>query len=383
MENISKIIGVKYMNRKRDINMESIKNYEQDMKDLEELLSAINLNSDTNEVSSKLEKDGENNMNSLQVLEHNGERVLMTKQLAEYYGSSENNLKHNFQNNKARFRESKDYFLLKGNELKEFKRKGNDITLAGNSIVTNSHLVPKNVNTLYLWTETGALRHSKILDTDEAWDQFKVLEDCYFQVKNEVVEKQEQKHENVYVVSKDDVSKILGGFNELMAHISFVISQNNSVINNMGKIVEQLQQSKPGLKYPEQSCLVDSTPQEIFNDIFVKPVLENGAETKEVTLHNGMVATVLVEKHPNDQAVEKLAKQLNDNSLNSNQTYKKIYREMEKYDVNWSYYRRAYKKRHNIKSRNKVIPKSDIIKESQKLTNLFDNAVSSLLQKEG
>lgn len=362
--------------------MENIKNYEEDMKDLEELLSAINLNSDTNEVPSKLEKDGENNMNSLQVLEHNGERVLMTKQLAEYYGSSENNLKNNFKRNKARFRDGKDYFILKGNELKEFKREVTNNDLAENSKVTISHLVPKNVNTLYLWTETGALRHSKILDTDEAWEQFKMLEDCYFQVKNEVVEKQEQKHENVCVVSKDDVSKILGGFNELMTHISFVISQNNSVINNMEKIVEQLQQSKPGLKYPEQSNLVDSTPQEIFNDIFVKPVLENGAETKEVTLHNGMVATVLVEKHPLDKAVEKLAKQLNDNSLYCNQTYKKVYREMEKRDINWGYYRRAYKKRHNIKSHKTSITKLNIVKESDKLTSLFNDAINTLSKKE-
>ena len=37
--------------------------------------------------------------------------------------------------------------------------------------------------TLYLWTERGASRHCKILDTEKAWEQFDHLEDTYFRVK--------------------------------------------------------------------------------------------------------------------------------------------------------------------------------------------------------
>ncbi len=36
---------------------------------------------------------------------------------------------------------------------------------------------------LYLWTERGANRHCKILDTDKAWEQFDSLEETYFRVK--------------------------------------------------------------------------------------------------------------------------------------------------------------------------------------------------------
>ncbi|ENT3909961.1 P22AR C-terminal domain-containing protein, partial [Escherichia coli] len=33
---------------------------------------------------------------------------------------------------------------------------------------------------LILWTERGAARHAKMLETDQAWDVFEKLEDCYF-----------------------------------------------------------------------------------------------------------------------------------------------------------------------------------------------------------
>ena len=36
---------------------------------------------------------------------------------------------------------------------------------------------------MYLWTERGANRHCKILDTDKAWEQFDNLEETYFKVK--------------------------------------------------------------------------------------------------------------------------------------------------------------------------------------------------------
>lgn len=112
-------------------------------------------------------------MNNLQIIEHEGIRVLTTKQLAEAYETTETNIKTNFNRNKERFIEGRDYYLLKGAELKEFK-----------NYVTDSNLVDSRAPQLYLWTERGANRHSKILDTDMAWKQFDVLEETYFKVKS-------------------------------------------------------------------------------------------------------------------------------------------------------------------------------------------------------
>lgn len=111
-------------------------------------------------------------MNQLQIIEHEGIRVLTTQQLAENYETTENNIKQNFKRNKERFVEGRDYYLLKDKDLKAFK-----------DLVTNSHLVNPRTPQLYLWTERGANRHSKILDTDRAWRQFDVLEETYFKVK--------------------------------------------------------------------------------------------------------------------------------------------------------------------------------------------------------
>ena len=111
-------------------------------------------------------------MYNLQIIEREGQRVLTTQQLAEGYGASENNIKNNFANNKVRFIEGKHYYFVQGEQLKEFKNQVNDIDL-----------VPKHTASLYLWTEKGALRHAKILDTDQAWDVYEQLEDTYFRAR--------------------------------------------------------------------------------------------------------------------------------------------------------------------------------------------------------
>lgn len=111
------------------------------------------------------------NVNDKQVVavEWNGERVITTAQLADVYGTSVDNVRVNFNNNKARFIEGKHYYLLKGEELRTFKNNVNDI-----------YAVKPNINQIYLWTKRGASRHCKILDTEKAWEQFDCLEENYF-----------------------------------------------------------------------------------------------------------------------------------------------------------------------------------------------------------
>lgn len=115
-------------------------------------------------------------MNSKMVpIEHKGQRVITTELLAQVYETDTNNIKVNFNRNKDKFKEGIHYFLLQGDDLRAFKRE-----------VTESNLVAPNVNQLYLWTERGANRHCKILDTPKAWEQFDNLEETYFLVKEQV-----------------------------------------------------------------------------------------------------------------------------------------------------------------------------------------------------
>lgn len=98
--------------------------------------------------------------------------VITTELLAQLYGTEANNIKVNFTRNADRFVCGKHYFKLESAELRDFKNK-----------VTQSNLVANRAKHLILWSERGAARHAKMLETDQAWEVFEKLEDCYFSKK--------------------------------------------------------------------------------------------------------------------------------------------------------------------------------------------------------
>lgn len=106
--------------------------------------------------------------------------VVTTAQLAEFYGVDVKNIQQNFKRNASRFIQGKHYFKIEGDELREFKHKPSLRGLVDDNKATESHLVSPNAKHLIVWTERGAARHAKMLDTDHAWDVFERLEDCYF-----------------------------------------------------------------------------------------------------------------------------------------------------------------------------------------------------------
>lgn len=106
-------------------------------------------------------------------LEFKNQRIILTKTLADEYGTEEKNIQMNFTRNDKRFIEDKHYFKLEGQALKDFK----------NSLPTESREPLKFVPQLILWTDRGAARHAKILDTDEAWEVYEALEENYFNPK--------------------------------------------------------------------------------------------------------------------------------------------------------------------------------------------------------
>lgn len=108
-------------------------------------------------------------MNQPKIVELNGQRLLTTEQLADFYGATEIQIQQNFSNNRDKFTEGKHYFLLKGDALRDFKNR-----------LDNFELVGKRASSLILWTKRGASRHSKMLGTEQAWDMFDELEENYF-----------------------------------------------------------------------------------------------------------------------------------------------------------------------------------------------------------
>lgn len=108
-------------------------------------------------------------MSDLIPVEFQGQRILTTEQLAEIYQTEPRRITENLQRNQDHFIEGKHYHLLEGEALRTFLQ-------YAQSVVQN----PSKVRSLYLWTERGASRHCKILDTDKAWEQFDNLEETYF-----------------------------------------------------------------------------------------------------------------------------------------------------------------------------------------------------------
>ncbi|HBA7889290.1 TPA: phage antirepressor Ant [Escherichia coli] len=107
---------------------------------------------------------------TLSPITHNQIPVITSELLAQLYGTEILNIQVNFTRNKERFVEGKHFFKAVGEELKNLR-----LTLSK----SQNPISPKT-RSLILWTERGAARHAKMLETDQAWEVFEKLEDCYF-----------------------------------------------------------------------------------------------------------------------------------------------------------------------------------------------------------
>lgn len=104
----------------------------------------------------------------LQPVTHKNIAVLTTDLLANFYQTEVKNIQQNYKRNEDKFIEGKHYFKVSGSELATLRP-----SLRGLQISSKTR-------SLILWTERGAARHAKMLDTDQAWEVFEKLEDSYF-----------------------------------------------------------------------------------------------------------------------------------------------------------------------------------------------------------
>ncbi|BAI33868.1 phage antirepressor Ant [Escherichia coli] len=128
---------------------------------------------------------------TLSPITHNQIPVITTELLAQLYCTEINNIKVNYTRNSERFVEGKHFFKVVGDELKILR-----VTLSNSQNLQPSlrglQISPK-ARSLILWTERGAARHAKMLETDQAWEVFEKLEDCYFSQCEKNTGKQEKK----------------------------------------------------------------------------------------------------------------------------------------------------------------------------------------------
>lgn len=109
---------------------------------------------------------------SLPPLTYKGLPVVTTEMLAKAYGCDTTSIKTNFNRNRERFVEGKHFYSLTNSDLRQFR-----------DCVTNCNAqIPARTRNLTLWLERGAARHAKMLNTDQAWDVFEMLEETFFRV---------------------------------------------------------------------------------------------------------------------------------------------------------------------------------------------------------
>lgn len=118
----------------------------------------------------------------LEQVSYNDQLILTTEQLAEFYETTVDTIKVNFNNNKSKFEEGKHYYLLKGDKLKQFRLQVKNLYLQ----------ISPMTRSLYLWTKRGASRHAKMLGTDRAWDVYDELEETYFNVRQLIDSKEKE-----------------------------------------------------------------------------------------------------------------------------------------------------------------------------------------------
>ncbi|HFO7469891.1 TPA: ORF6N domain-containing protein [Escherichia coli] len=118
---------------------------------------------------------------SLVVVTYSNVPVITTGLLANLYKTEEKHIRQNFKRNECRFIAGKHFFKVSGCELDSLRTSQRGLQIS-----------PKT-RSLILWTERGAARHAKMLETDQAWEVFEKLEDCYFsQGKTAPTEQQSQ-----------------------------------------------------------------------------------------------------------------------------------------------------------------------------------------------
>jgi hypothetical protein len=120
---------------------------------------------------------------TLSAITHNQIPVVTTELLAQLYGTEPVRIQQNYQRNKERFFEGKHFYKVAGEELKILRlslRESQTLRITFGDL----QISPKT-RSLILWTERGAARHAKMLETDQAWEVFEKLEDCYFSQKTD------------------------------------------------------------------------------------------------------------------------------------------------------------------------------------------------------
>jgi len=175
-------------------------------------------------------------MNNLQVIVHDNRRVLTTKQIADSYGATTNQISKNFNRNIENYEKGKHFIILQGDEKREFLNRG--------QIDDGS----QNAQNLYLWTDKGALLHAKSLNTPLAWKAYDMLIDEYYNLVEEkknisaidqmlVMMKAIEETNNLNLENKKEIENVKLEVSELKDDMRITTTQELKITSNVHIVV--------------------------------------------------------------------------------------------------------------------------------------------------
>ncbi len=204
---------------------------------------------------------------SISPIHHNQIPVITTELLAQLYGAKVKNISDNYLNNSSRFIAGKHYFKLEKDELREFKNRPDYIGLVG-----------LRARSLILWTERGAARHAKMLETDQAWEVFEKLEDNYF-----------NQHPVEQHTTTDDRTPLRDAVNMLVGKKGMMYPDAYTMIHQRFAVshIEQLTQAQMLEAIEYIHCLLLDETRLTIPDLSFVITLKNGQVSKMRPVHKG------------------------------------------------------------------------------------------------
>ncbi|WP_411554893.1 ORF6N domain-containing protein [Pectobacterium brasiliense] len=255
------------------------------------------------------------------VIVHSGAPVVTTEQLAKFYGTDCVRLRQNHKRNSERFISGKHFHKVDGKNLADLR-----VSLSDSQIVVS----PKT-RSLILWTERGAARHAKMLETDRAWDVFEKLEDFYFSQRGEVepVRKVRQSTATQLIPLRQTAERLITtGIGKIYPDIWKLVHERFDV--------EHIHQLQP-TQIKEAVAYLDGLEGEFIGKQSALPV---PSFDFQMYVHNANVACIHMEKvyemwmdelRPSLRAVESpLATKLNDRIVDATAIIGGIRRALEK-----------------------------------------------------
>lgn len=206
------------------------------------------------------------NNNDLQVKTWNGKRVVTFKDVDTVHERPDGTASRNFRENKLRFVENEDYFLVSGEELKELKQATN--------------FVGSNAKEIIMITEMGYLMLVKSFTDDLAWSVQRDLVNTYFKFQ-EVV----QNFNSSFPINTIELNAFLA---EAKRNLPCVYAQINNIEERLESVIDNMTLST------RQQEKIHETARKRINHLLGgahSPEYKLNARSYMINLWNGLKAT--------------------------------------------------------------------------------------------